>query len=330
MSIFGNKYLDFLIIFFPTIVGLTIMNFFYDKPFIPIFLFITMHFIDVGHVYTTNIETLLSKKAFKENRKTWMVPLFLALFITVWWIGFDLIFFWIFVVYFTIYHNLRQGYGFVKLYEKKNENFVSFTKLIYHLLVVIPWVCFHFRNTKLSLVNYYSLDVPSLYLFGETYSVFGYEFDNIYLFLGLCTLILTYLIWFGLELKLFLKIKKLEYNRILCILNFSIGYFYAFFLGETEAQLMALLVLPHGIPYMYLLIHKKSFSTKGKVILAAVIVIGLAIIGGFLDVWYENNLYVGDSMMNPKNWKEFTIILLYITPILSHFVWDSYLWKIKK
>lgn len=329
MWIFNSALLDFLIIYLPTIVSFLFIKINHDREFFVSILFYILYFIDNGHVYTTNIKTIFSPTEIKRTYKTLLVPLGVVVGMLLWWYAFDWFHFWTFVAYFTVFHNLRQGLVILKWYEKKNNRIMTFTKYFYYLFTFVPILILHFRVVNISVINYYRNDWTWYPNLGHRVEIFSMVFDNIYYFASLVLYSLVILAYIFHEVYFYFKYKKNELNRNLAMLNFAFIYFYSFVLSTYEAELLFMLVLTHGITYVSLIIYRQKQIRAKFLSLQVFAVILLLTIGGILGEFYADNLYdkVTDLVITPSNLTELVMIILYMTPILSHFIWDSYLWK---
>ena len=120
--------------------------------------------------------------------------------------------------------------------------------------------------------------------------------------------------------------KKIEFNRLLSFAYFGFVYFYSFIYSKNLSQVLVFLIMSHAVPYVFIM-HKymKKNSSNYVYIKLAILLVA----GGALSYYYEEHLL--DNVFNYVNLKiayfEYLFTLLYISPILSHFIWDMYLWK---
>ena len=101
---------------------------------LPLFLVITnsillfiylliFHCFDVGHLYATLLRTVFNKKEIKENINTFIIPISIAV-ISFFWLYLKIPYYWYFYILLTVFHNLRQGWGLIRWYEKKNKTYI--------------------------------------------------------------------------------------------------------------------------------------------------------------------------------------------------------------
>lgn len=91
--------------------------------------------VDVAHVYATLFRTYFDKQAFKQNR-----AVLLTIPVACWVVGallysLDGLLFWKALAYLAVFHFIRQQYGFVVLYSRKQPAALSKFKALDHALV---------------------------------------------------------------------------------------------------------------------------------------------------------------------------------------------------
>lgn len=330
MWIFKSHWQDFLKLYLPGIGGVALLELLQPGAEVPIaFYFLVFYFLDAGHVYTTLWRTLFNKSELKREPLTWQVPVVILLLTTM-WLLLKIPYFWSFVVYYTFYHNLRQGWGIVRWYEKLNRRFDT-NEWFYYSLTVLPLCIFHFRKLSFKVMYYSEGDFffnPKLEQFGI--NVFGTSvvFDNVIYF----SLVVAYLsigaLWLGKETRTYLKTRRLEFNRLLAMLYFFGVYAYSFIFSNTTVETLAILILSHGFPYIFImskhLTHQAWTFSKVLFGVGILLIFGMSI-NYVLEEYYLTQIFYYTTMNPP--WWEYLIAILYIVPTLSHFTWDIYLWK---
>ena len=68
------------------------------------------------------LRTLLNKEELISNPITILVPILIAI-LSFLWLYLKIPYYWSFYILITVFHNLRQGWGLVRWYEKKNKRF---------------------------------------------------------------------------------------------------------------------------------------------------------------------------------------------------------------
>jgi hypothetical protein len=287
-----------------------------------IIFFLLPSLIDTGHVYLSFLRVIW--KPLKEKR------LYLLMFILIFsasflWMIFKAPGFWSILLYFTIYHHLKQYYGITRWYQKKNNRFCQVSNIFLYTLTLLPVVAFHFRNISISIYSKEDIFLyPSTYLYTAIKNLyllflFLYLFFEIYIFLRSSN-----------EIKNSLKI---EVNRISSILFPALLHGICFIKGESISTIIFPLLITHGLSYFWIIalnIKKnspiKAFQTWKIALFASCLIM---LIGGGLESLL--NLAVNDYDYLSKNSDLLTCILLalIVTPNLWHYIVDGIVWKSK-
>lgn len=293
--------------------------------------------VDVAHVYSTLYRVYFDKQAFHERKN-----LYIFIPIACWFTGIglhaiDKMWFWCVLAYLAVFHFVRQQYGFMRIYSRK-EIFVSrlarqIDQLAIYSATLYPILYWHThpRNFYWFLKGDFILGLPPIihnlaliiYLIGiiayiskETYYGLKYRYFNIpknLLIVG------TYLAWY------------------IGIVTFN---------GDLAFTLTN--VLAHGIPYMALVwfyhirkrLNLQGSALKNKQRLRATLAGFVLLLCGiaFVEeaiwdwfVWKEHPQFFG-------NWANHfnlpTEVLSVIVPLLAlpqatHYVLDAFIWKLK-
>lgn len=268
--------------------------------------------IDSGHVYTTAWRTYLNPSERSSRYIYWLIPLIFFFFFGTWYFT-QLPYLWNFIVYATLYHHVRQVYGFSKWYQSLNKRSDKISDFFLYALALLPIIIYHFRPGVIG--SYYS--EQDLFLFPDA--------------IWLQRLLLVYsffvLSWIIYEARLWIQNTR-EPNRIFSILYPASIYAYCFLLGQTITQVLFPLLFVHGIAYFGVMgqtLHrtqKKRFTTAK---LALVLVLVTATIFGLSESWFEEEFYE----LNRDNplWMTSIIIGLSLTPLFCHYAFDALIWK---
>jgi hypothetical protein len=330
MWIFKSHWQDFIKLYLPGILGVLLLEFLNPGDEVPVaFYFFVFYFLDAGHVYTTLWRTMFNPTEFKREPLTWQVPLVILLLTTI-WLLLKIPYFWSFVVYYTFYHNLRQGWGIIRWYEKINQRFDR-NELIYYALTVIPLIMFHFRVLPFKVTYYSETDFffnPQLEPFSLDIGMMTLTFYNWVYFSLLLLYLGVWLGWMGREIATYRKNHSWELNRLLAMVYFFAVYAYSFIFSNTTVEVLAILILSHGFPYIFIMskhLTNKEWSLK-KVLLALGILLFFGTsVNYVLEEYYLTQIFYYTKTDPP--WWEYLVAILYIVPTLSHFTWDIYLWK---
>lgn len=274
-----------------------------------LFVLTTVYFLDGGHVYSTFLEVLGDPEEVRKRYVwltligTFLLNLMIHYFYTP--------YFFFYIFYFTVYHNMRQGLGVTFLYRLGEKRDVHFIKWSYYFLTVLPFFLFHLKpamsDGKLGEAILKPIDLINYFNFYHLQLWFRYGVA-VYI-LGAFTIIS------------FLILRK-NTRGILSMLFFSVVYSYAFLISNNEMKSYAILIFSHAIPYFFLMekrikeTHTLNFMQKYAWLLLLI----LFTIGGVIEYYQEDlvNLFEPlDSMA----------MALLTTPLISHFIFDAILWK---
>jgi len=332
MWIFKSFSQDFLRIFasgiFAFLIFLTLGE--SESLLASIFWIFIFSFANIGHVYSTFAKMYFDPNEKKISNWYWTVPVFFVSLAVLWKMFLPFVYFWVLVMYFDVFHNLRQGLGIMKWYEKMNKSFHKYSSYVFYFLTIFPIIIFHFRNVNISFLSFYSpveplLPVP---LDPQVVSILNQNivFDNT------CHLYLFISYFVGLNIIFFYEIyyalmKKIEWNRLLSLSYFSSIYAYAFLFSRSTLEILVLLIASHGIPYIFLFLKRmKNIKTKFN---AIALVMFFVLLGTSIDLVLSPIMESKNSIFNNPSWFELLITIFYIVPSLCHFAWDGYLWKSK-
>jgi hypothetical protein len=297
-------------------------------------------FIDVGHVYSTMYRTYVDKPLIYKHKNLFFgLPLFLLL-ISILLHSVNNMLFWRCLAYLAVYHFIRQQYGFLKIYSRKNNYSVlkqridSFTIYAVTILPVLFW---HFSDNR----KFTWFIKGDFFLFGDNPIMAS-------LIIAVFWLVLT--VYLFTEIRDLLKTKRINVQKNSIVIGTALSWYIGIIYFNNDLVFTFLNIICHGIPYMALVwIHgKKSNSTKGTSSLLHLIFgrfsLVLFLIPLFLFAYAEEGLW--DAFVWNEHGDLFFSIqhasidisraaLNIIVPLLSlpqlfHYVIDGFIWKIKQ
>lgn len=308
-QIFGHQYQDFAKIFLATFLVFAFMLMTDTWVTSTAFLLVTVYFLDGGHVYSTLLEVLGDPEEVKK-KYVWIVLLgsfFLNLLIHL----FFQPYFFFYIFYFTVYHNMRQGLGVTFLYRLGEKKSAELIKWSYYFFTVSPFILFHLKPR----LQGYKLD-ESILMPVDFYRYFSAgaietAFKSGILIYGVGVVAIAgFLFW------------QKNTRGLLSMLFFGSVYAYAFIVSKSEMESYALLIFSHAIPY-YFLMEKRLGLTHKMVTMqkyAWLFLLIIFAIGGVID--YNQQEIVG--FFEPL---DSLAIALLTTPLISHFIYDAIIWK---
>lgn len=314
LYIFGTYQADFFKIYFPTILfGMFVLLFAlllpeYEFGRNEIFAFIVAYIVDAGHVYTTYLESFLDKdERIKHQTIKWTTIGFILNFSIIsifpsWF------YYWIF--YFTIFHNMRQGLGFVFLQQEKLPINSKNLKYIYYYLTMLPFLIFHFTQRQSLRLNEFLLRRIDLFEFVNFQVIEGLRFYLTIFYLISLIVIFTY-IW------------KIKLEAKTSLIFFTMVYITAFLILKNEMYAYATLIFSHGIPYFFLM--KKRIELTHSINLvkkyAGIFLLIFVAMGAYVD-------FIEEDITGFENlWINNFAVALFFTPLIGHFLIDGLIWK---
>lgn len=343
----GNRWTDFLFILMPPFFCLLFIMLFpaifqnqdgmSDAWWVALILL-----IDVAHVYITLYRTYFDPIAYKAHKNKLMVIPFVAFVAGVLLYSYHPLLFWRVLAYTAVFHFVRQQYGFMRIYSRK-ENSSRFFNLINTITIytatIYPLVFWHLKADR--KFNWF--------VEGDFLQVSATA-D----LLTVCTILYYLILIIYCVKEIFFSIQSntinLPRNIVIAgtIASWYIGIVY--FNGDMAFTLLN--VVSHGIPYMALIwIYGKKNSNKivtqknnllqwvysryGLLLFLGIIFLLAFVEEGLWDVtlWKEHTAVF--SLFNWGNIKLSEALLTLIVPLLAlpqitHYIIDGFIWKVKK
>ena len=294
-------------------------------------------FIDVAHVYSTLYNTYFDKDRLRRhNRLFLLIPVacYTAGVVLHMWSG---LLFWRVLAYLAVFHFIRQQYGFMRIYARK-DNQAKWVKTIDGLAIycatiypLIYWHCTPGRN-----FNWF---IDGDFIIGSS--------DLIKVFSGVAYLIIAgaYIVKEGI---LCIRDKKINIPKNSIIFGTYLSWYFGIIYFNGDMAFTLLNVVAHGIPYMALIWaemnkagNRKKPASPGLTVkwYGLVVFIGSLIFLAYLEeglwdgfVWQDHKTVFGLFRMLPHISSDFVLALL--VPLLSlpqstHYVLDGFIWRKK-
>lgn len=271
-----------------------------------LFAFIATALIDSGHVYTTFWRW--GDKALA----SFIYPIILlGVFVTIstaYYFGLRQIL-WSGVVYLTVFHHIRQVYGFSRWYERLNQRYSRVNSIKVYLLSIVPFIAFHFRDLNLS---YYStadlVMLPNAQYFQWMLKCY----------LAVLSFVLLH------EIYLWRKQIK-EPNRVCYFALICLTYGYSFLVGKSLVQVLFPLLVIHGVAYLAIMAQHMTNTRRMTMKKASALILMTAFIFGTTESYFEENM--DQFIASGSEWVTALLIGAYLTPLLAHYVLDAFLWR---
>ncbi|GAA4925318.1 hypothetical protein [Mucilaginibacter defluvii] len=295
-------------------------------------------FIDVAHVYSTLYRTYFNPDKSLRRGLLLTVPL-ICYVVGVVLHSFDAIAFWRVLAYLAVYHFIRQQYGFMRLYSRKESSG-------YYAMLI----------DKIAI--YTATIYPILYWHAEGNRQFNWFVENDFFILpalgwlldiGNCLYIVIILAYLIKEVVLYNRTRQFNLPRNILIAGTFLSWYFGIIYFNGDLAFTTLNVISHGIPYMALIWiaerKKPNPSARGKNVLwraifnkygllyfLTVLVVLAYLEEGLWDglVWKEHKSIFQVFNQLPK--VEDKQLLSLIVPLLAlpqstHYVLDGFIWK---
>jgi hypothetical protein len=288
--------------------------------------------IDVSHVYSTLFRLYWDKKTFTRYKHTLVLIPILAFGIGWCLHYYNSLFFWRILAYIAVFHFVRQQYGFLRLYARKESpsrtnRFID-TLAIYNA-TLYPLLYWHLHATdKLAWF------VPGDFIY---LGLHGYEDVITVLYF---TIMATYLLKEGITS---FSEKTLNIPKNLIVVGTYASWYVGIVAFQADLIFTLLNVVAHGVPYMALIwIHgeKKTkssfnFNFKGASIFVVTLLILAYLEENFWDgmIWKDHPeifpVFSNQGALQDPVFLSLAVSLL-VLPQVTHYVLDGFIWRFSK
>ncbi|WP_291151199.1 hypothetical protein [Flavobacterium sp. UBA7680] len=288
-------------------------------------------FIDVAHVYATLFKTYFVKEEFQKDKKRLILLPVICFSIGLILFSFGSLVFWSFLAYVAVFHFIRQQYGFMRLYARKEAK-TRFSVIIDNMAI------------------YASTVYPMLFWFFSSERKFNWFIENEF-FRFENKAILPILFWVYIAIlsvyvirTTLVSVKNKFFNvpKNCIILGTALSWYFGIVYFNDDLIFTLLNVVSHGIPYMALVYFKgveNSQNKKSGVFSfiknynAIFIYLAILLIIAFTEeffweffVWNEN---ISISTIDFSGW-QFLLVPLLSVPQFTHYLLDGFIWKSKR
>ncbi|MBO9563030.1 MAG: hypothetical protein J7621_09665 [Niastella sp.] len=299
-------------------------------------------FIDVAHVYSTLYRTYFDKDTFRQQKHV-LIGIPLAGFVVAVLLYYiDAILFWRVLAYLAVFHFVRQQYGFMRIYSRRE-----------------PHNKWYYRIDQVAI--YYATIYPLLYWHLHAPRNFHWFVDGDFFYFQAAPVarvaaiiyLLVIAVYIMKEVVYVYKEKFFNYPRNFIITGTFLSWFFGIVYFNGDMAFTLLNVVSHGIPYMALIwIYGRKKSTQagnksyGKLVKqlftgygAVLFVLSMMLLAyveeGFWDAWvwkeHDTVFSIFQSIaFNPD--KDILVLLvpLLALPQITHYIIDGYIWKVSK
>lgn len=305
--------------------------------------------VDVAHVYATLFRTYLDRKAFKQNG-----TILLTIPLACWVVGcllycMDALFFWRALAYLAVFHFIRQQYGFMALYARKDP--ASYRK--FHWL---DSACIY--AATLYPIIYWHTHLPrnfNWFVSGDFAESLPAAFSEI----ALLAYLVVGTLYIAKELILLKTSGFLNIPKNLIVFGTALSWWVGIVALNSDIAFTMTNVITHGIPYMALIwLYRQSTirdleaadaSMHEKPTNSALITrTALTYVPAFVFLLWAL-AYLEEGLWDGFVWREHlsfflpfaglpaindVSILAILIPLLSlpqstHYVLDGFIWRVK-
>lgn len=288
--------------------------------------------IDVAHVYSTIYRTYMDKELVLKNKFLFLISPLILYSAGVILHQINSLYFWRILAYFAVFHFIRQQYGFMRIYDRanNNKNELLFDKICIYSFTILPVLYWHFNGPQkfnwFVSNDFYYINYGQFLPFVKALNI---------------TLFIAYIIK---EIYITTTKKKLNSGKILIMIGTALSWHMGIIYFKGDLTFTLLNVVSHGIPYMALVWaygNKTEANTfyklfKPQNILWFIgIIIGLAYIEEMLWdnlIWHDHvELFPNFFQADIQNKIAMNILVpLLALPQMMHYYIDGFIWKLKK
>jgi hypothetical protein len=295
--------------------------------------------IDVAHVYSTLYRTYFDKQAFQKQRSILLAIPFVGFVIGVLLYSISSLLFWRLLAYVAIFHFIRQQYGFMRVYSRKENQpkiLKSIDTITIYYAALYPVLYWHLAGPR----NFNWFTENDFFYFQS--SVLLNIFTALYY-----VVIVAYIVK---EIVSWLKYQFINIPRLLIITGTLLSWYFGIVYFNGDMAFTLLNVVSHGIPYMALvwLYGKKNYTKPGRgnrflsIVFSRygiIIFLGILFLFAFIEeglwdlaVWQEHRNVFGTNSITGITLSEKAlafIVPLLALPQVTHYILDGFIWKIR-
>lgn len=327
--------IDSLFILFPAILPLIIITLFpgyFDRQtsVTSVWWVILVLNIDVAHVYSTLFRFYWDKDAFRQY-KTHLIVIPVVAFILGTVLHYiDGMLFWRILAYVAVFHFVRQQFGFMRLYSRK-DSYNKFERIIdstaIYSATLYPLVYWHM----------YYIDQFNWFVKGDFVSIpdtLAPVFTILYVAIAM--------LYVAKEVITSIKYGRFNVPKNALLAGTYISWYVGIILFKGDLIFTMLNVIAHGIPYMTLVYiygekkNKEAFKFPWRSV--AVFVVTISALAYFEEglwdafVWGDHpDVFplTGNIHASTAPWMSIIVPLLAL-PQITHYVLDGFIWKVSK
>lgn len=293
--------------------------------------------IDVAHVYSTLFRTYFDKEQrHRYHNHLLYIPLF-SWMAGVFAYTVSASFFWTILTYLAVFHFIRQQYGFMVLYGRKELDLPPWCRWVDHAAIYLA--------TIYPIASWHSNLPRRFYWLIEGDFITGLP-HWIATLTGWCFLI-TLCVYYSKEVHLFRKYNYCNIPRNLLLGGTALSWYVGIVALNADLPFTVTNVIAHGVPYMalvWLYGRRSSEPTESFSFLYRAYSIPLLLLMVFAFAYFEEGLWDAliwrdhQELFALFNWlpklehKESLALAvpLLAVPQATHYLLDAFIWRVKK
>jgi hypothetical protein len=294
--------------------------------------------IDVAHVYSTLYRTYFDPEALREQRSLlWIIP-FASFVAGVLLYTLNPLYFWRVLAYVAVFHFVRQQYGFMRVYSRKEAEGPAkkLDSWIIYTVTLYPILFWHLKGPR----NFH------WFVEGD----FVFRSAEVLLSLATVAYFAILLLFVAKEVSCILRTGWINLPKLGIIVGTTLSWYAGIVWFNGDMSFTLLNVVSHGIPYMALvwLYGRKQYVVQGRgsrflrflfSTYGIIVFLGLLFLFAFIEeglwdlaVWKEHGTVLGTGRLPEvriqDRWLSFLVPLLAL-PQVTHYILDGFIWKIR-
>lgn len=297
--------------------------------------------VDVTHVYSTVFRTYFDREEMQKRQALYLLTPLIAWIAGCLLYSIDSMVFWRVLAYLAVFHFVRQQYGLMMIYgRKENPHFKLVDKLAIYSATIYPLLYWHLHERNFDWFidgDFFRLEINGLSMLAA---------------LIYAAILLIYL---GKEILLWRQGYSFNWPRNLMLLGTALSWMVGIVIFDNDIAFTAINVVSHGVPYLALMwIYGRNqaqlqgakstflFPWVAGLFRRQWVMLYLALLFAWAYVeenlwdsllWHEHGtvLYFSEklSIINSEQTLVWLVPLLAM-PQITHYVLDAFIWRMQQ
>lgn len=297
--------------------------------------------VDVSHVYSTLFRTYLDREELRKRQTIYLLTPLLA------WVAGCLLYsagnmiFWRVLAYLAVFHFVRQQYGFMMIYGRKDAPaYKLIDKLAIYAATIYPLIYWHCQERNFV----WFVDGDFFQFQSEAViNISGLAYGAILAAYG----IKEWLLW--------RKSRQINWPRNLMLMGTALSWTFGIIIFDNDLAFSAINVISHGVPYLALIwIYGSNqsvlqgdkatyyFSWVGNIFQRkwVFLYLGALFLWAYFEeslwdglIWREHGgvLFLADALAEIQSEQTLVwLVPLLAMPQITHYLLDAYIWRMQQ